>query len=109
MPRLHDTWAVGPHGPLEDIDEGLMSVEGEIVMPLGRFPRRMTVVGLRHRRTAIWSPVPLREAEMKRIEALGEPTILIVPGIGHRLDIRPWKRRYPSARVLCPRGARQAV
>jgi hypothetical protein len=109
MSKLHDTWDVGPHGPLEAVDDGLLSVEGEIVMPLGRFPRRMTVVGLRNGRTAIWSPVPLREPEMERIEALGAPAFLIVPGIAHRLDIRPWKRRYPSARILCPRGARAAV
>jgi hypothetical protein len=69
----------------------------------------MTVVALRNGRTAIWSPLPLREPEMERIEALGTPAILIVPGIGHRLDIRPWQRRYPSARVLCPPGARAAV
>ena len=43
-----------PHGPIEEIDKGLLTVAGEIRMPLGRFPRRMTVIGLPRRRTLIW-------------------------------------------------------
>jgi len=109
MPKLHTAWEVGPHGPLERVDDGLVSVEGEIVMPLGRFPRRMTIITLRRNRTAVWSPVPLDEPEMAQVETFGKPAFLIVPGIAHRLDIRPWKERYADARVLCPPGARKAV
>jgi hypothetical protein len=109
MPKFNKDWTVQPHGPLEALDEGLLTVAGEIVMPLGRFPRRMTVVGLNRGRVAIWSPVPLREPEMARIEALGEVTFLIVPGVGHRLDIQAWRARYPKARVVCAPGARKAV
>jgi hypothetical protein len=46
---------------------------------------------------------------MKKIEALGEPSFLIVPGVGHRLDVKAWKQRYPKAMVLCRPGARKAV
>jgi len=109
MPRFNDTWQVGSHGGLEQLDDGLLTVEGEIRMPLGNFPRRMTVVGLTGRRTAIWSAIPLAEAQMAEIEALGVPSFLIVPGPGHRLDIRPWKARYPKAKVICTPGAREAV
>lgn len=109
MAKFNDKWTVGPHGPLERIDEGLLTVAGEIVMPLGRFPRRMTVVAIGKGQTAIWSAMPLKEPEMREIEALGEPAVLIVPGIAHRLDIKAWKHRYPKARVVCPPGARDAV
>jgi len=109
MAKFNDRWTVGPHGPIEKIDDSIFTVAGEIVMPLGRFPRRMTLVVLAGGRTAIWSAMPLRDVEMAQIEALGRPSFLIVPGIGHRLDIRPWKARYPEAPVLCPPGARQAV
>lgn len=109
MPKFNEEWKVGPHGPLDGLNKGLLTVAAEITMPLGNFPRRMTVVGLRNNRTAIWSAVPLRELEMKTIEALGEPSFLIVPGIGHRLDIKPWKHRYPMAKIICPPGARRAV
>ena len=109
MPKFNDEWKVAPHGTLERLDDGLVSVAGEIRMPLGNFPRRMTVVALNGGRSAIWSAMPLREPEMKEIEALGAPAFLIVPGIAHRLDIRAWKARYPEAKVVCPPGARDAV
>lgn len=53
--------------------------------------------------------MPLREPDMRQIEALGDPAFLIVPGIAHRLDIKPWKQRYPQAKVVCTPGARDAV
>ena len=46
---------------------------------------------------------------MARIEALGRPSVLIVPNPGHRLDAKIWKQRYPDIRVLTPPGARKAV
>jgi hypothetical protein len=109
MPKFNNEWKVGPHGHLERLDEGLLTVEGEIRMPLGNFPRRMTVIGLTGRRTAIWSAIPLAEPQMREIEAIGEPSFLVVPGIGHRLDIKPWTLRYPKAKVVCTPGARDAV
>ena len=109
MPKLHDEWTVLPHGPLREIDDGLLTVVGRIPMPLGGFPRRMTVVRLSGGRTAIFSAIPLVEPEMERIEALGEPAFLIVPSGIHRLDVRPYKARYPKALVIAPIGARQAV
>ena len=109
MPKLHDQWTVLPHGPLREIDYSLLTVVGQIPMPLGNFPRRMTVVGLSKKRTALFSPIPLVEDEMERIEALGEPAFLIVPGGHHRLDARPYKARYPKARIVAPSGARGLV
>ncbi|WP_156388967.1 hypothetical protein [Mesorhizobium sp. Root695] len=109
MPKVHETWQVEPHGRLETVATGLLTVSGEIQMPLGHFPRRMTVIGLTGDRTAIWSCIPLAESEMREIEALGDPAFLIVPGAGHRLDIKPWKLRYPQAKIVCPPGAREAV
>lgn len=109
MAKFNSEWTVGPHGPLEQLESGLLTVEGEIVMPLGRFPRRMSVVTLSDGRVAIWSAIPLREPEMARIEGAGEVAFLIVPGVGHRLDILPWKKRYPRAQVICSPGARTMV
>jgi len=109
LPKLHDQWTVLPHGPLREIDYSLLTVVGQIPMPLGNFPRRMTVVGLSKKRTALFSPIPLVEDEMERIEALGEPAFLIVPGGHHRLDARPYKARYPKARIVAPSGARGLV
>lgn len=109
MPAILEKWEVMPHEPLVEIDDGVLTVAGEIRMPLGNFPRRMTVVRLSHNRTAIFSAIALDESEMARIEAMGRPAFLIVPGDGHRLDSRIWKERYPDIEVIAPPGAREAV
>lgn len=100
MAKLHDDWTVLPRGPLRELEPGLLTVVGQIPMPFGNFPRRMTVVGLDGGTTALFSPVPLVEEEMRRIEALGQPAWLIIPNHGHRLDARPFRARYPEARIV---------
>jgi len=105
MAKLHDEWTVQPHGPLHEVEPGLLTVVGEIKMPLGSFPRRMTIVALDRGGTALYSPIPLREPDMQRIEAHGEPRYLIVPSPAHRLDIGPFKRRYTRAKVVAAPGA----
>jgi hypothetical protein len=102
MSKLNQKWIVQPHSDLIALADGLLTVEGSIVMPLGTFPRRMTVLALHDGGSAIWSPIPLREAEMSRIEALGPVRFLIVPNRGHRLDLKPLKNRYPGARIIAP-------
>jgi hypothetical protein len=109
MAKLHDEWTILPHGPLRELEPGLLTVVGQIPMPLGNFPRRMTVVGLGDGRTAIWSPIALAEVEMRRIEALGEPAFLIIPNPAHRLDARPYRARYPQAKVLTAPNAVKRV
>lgn len=109
MSRLNEEWKVQKHGPLERLGDGLHTVAGEIVMPLGHFPRRMTVLELPGRRLAVWSAIALREQEMAQLEAMGSVDFLIVPGASHRLDLKAWKLRYPAAKVLCAPGAREAV
>ena len=109
MPKLNTEWVVQPHGALDQIADGLWTVSGAIVMPIGNFPRRMTVIALKKSGSAIWSPISLNEKEMARIEALGPVRFLIVPNRAHRLDLHAWKRRYPDARIISPPSARNMV
>lgn len=109
MAKLNDRWTVQPHGELVEVAEGIFTVEGSIVMPLGHFPRRMTVLTLKDGGSAVWSAVPLRETEMARIEAIGPVRFLIVPNQAHRLDLKPWHVRYPEARIIAPPSAKDAV
>jgi hypothetical protein len=99
------TWTVLPHGPLSEVDVNLWTVVGEIPMPIGEFPRRMTVVRLTDGRLVIYSAIALAEDEMRALEALGTPAFLIVPCERHRLDAPVWKDRYPAIRVIAPPGA----
>lgn len=109
MSATLEKWKVSPHEALVEIDDGILTVAGEIVMPLGNFPRRMTVLRLSGARTAIYSAIALEEPEMARIAAMGQPSFLIVPGDHHRLDARIWKDRYPDIQVIAPPGAMGAV
>jgi hypothetical protein len=109
MPAILEKWEVMPHGPLVEVDDGILTVAGEIAMPLGRFPRRMTAVALAGGGTAIYSAIALDAPEMARIEAMGTPEILIVPGDAHRMDAKIWKQRYPELRIVAPPGAEEKV
>jgi hypothetical protein len=109
MAQTLKTWTVLPHGKLSQIDDNLLTVEGELPMPLGDFPRRMTVARLRDGRLVIFSAIALDEPEMAALEAFGEPTYLVVPGDIHRMDAKIWKERYPALHVIAPPGAREKV
>jgi len=49
------------------------------------------------------SVIALDDATMKQIESLGKPSVIIVPSPSHRADAAVYKRRYPNARVICPK------
>jgi hypothetical protein len=109
MPKFNKEWKVLPHGRVETVDDRIVTVEGEISMPLGKFPRRMTVVGLSRNRSAVFSAIALKEEDMRRIGEVGTPSFLIVPNGHHRLDAHAWKERYPELKVLCPPAAKKSV
>lgn len=109
MGKPFTEWTVLPHGALEQLDDRLMTVVGDIHMPLMDFPRRMTVARLDDGRLVIFSAIALDEPEMSRIESFGTPAFLVVPNERHRMDIKIWKDRYPELRVIAPPGARKEV
>ena len=109
MPRALEQWTVLPHGQLSQIDENILTVAGDLHMPLGDFPRRMSVVRLRDRSLVIYSAIALHEDEMRALEAFGRPAYLVVPSDKHRLDAKIWQDRYPELIVIAPEGARDKV
>jgi hypothetical protein len=109
MPKPFSEWKVLPHGKLTAIENDILTVVGEIPMPVGDMTRRMTVVRLRDKRLVIFSAVALDEEEMSALEDFGEPAFLIVPNDHHRLDSKIWKGRYPAMKVITPHGAREKV
>ena len=109
MPKPFTEWTVLPHGKLSRLDDNLLSVTGDLPMPVGDFPRRMTVVRLHDGRLVIYSAIALDEIEMPALVAFGEPGFLIVPNDIHRMDAKIWKDRYPQLRVVAPAGVRRQV
>lgn len=102
-------WKVLPHGKLVSVEDNILTVVGEIPMPLTSIPRRMTVVRLRDGRLVIFNAVALDEDAMRRLEDFGKPAFLVVPNGHHRLDAKIWKDRYPEMQVITPAGAREKV
>jgi hypothetical protein len=109
MPGILKEWTVLPHGALNRLEKDLLTVVGDLPMPLGTFPRRMTVVRLPDSRLIIYSAIALDEPEMRALEGWGRPSYLIVPSDIHRKDAKIWKDRYPGLFVVTPAGARDKV
>jgi hypothetical protein len=109
MSKTLTEWKVLPHGKLTKVDDSILSVVGEIQMPLTSLPRRMTVVRLLDGRLVIFNAIALDEHEMRTLEDFGTPTFMIVPNGHHRLDAKIWKDRYPRLQVIAPAGARAKV
>jgi hypothetical protein len=109
MTRPFETWKVLPHGKLTALEENLLTVVGDLHMPLGDFPRRMSVVRLQDGRLVIYSAIALDEPEMAALESFGRPAFLIVPSDRHRMDAKIWRQRYPHLLVIAPEGARAKV
>src|SRR5450755_1245387 len=109
MPKPFTEWTVLPHGKLSRLDDNLLSVTGNLHMPVGDVQRRMTVVRLESGKLVIYSAIALDEAEMRALEEFGEPSFLIVPNDIHRMDAKIWKDRYPELTVIAPAGVQKRV
>src|SRR6266702_4637811 len=109
MTRPFQQWNVLPQAKLTEVDENVLTVTGELHMPLTDLPRRMTVARLHDSRLVIFSAIALDEVEMLALEEYGQPAFLVVPNYHHRLDARVWKERYPSIQVVAPEGSRAKV
>lgn len=107
--KPNERWTVRPHDKLVELAPNLHTVSGQFDMPLGQTTRRMTIARPANERLVIYSAISLDEPEMRKVEALGTVAYLVVPSAIHRMDIKPWKQRYPSAIVIAPVGAKRKV
>jgi hypothetical protein len=102
-----DARTVHPHEPIVELAENLWCVQGDV--PGAPIKRRMTIAKLSDGGLVIHNAMLLKKADMKRIEAWGEPRYVVVPNAFHRLDVATFKERYPDAEIVCPRNARTKV
>jgi hypothetical protein len=107
MAKVHTSWNVLNHGPLEQLADNLWRVDG--ALPGMSLRRTMTVVRRADGALLLHSPIALDAAEQERLEALGPPAVMIVPNAWHRLDAPTYKTRYPNLVTFCPRGGREKV
>ena len=97
-------WTVLPHGKLMRINDHILTVVGDLKMPLLELPRRMTVVRLKSGDLVVFSAIALRDPDMTELETFGRPAFLVVPSLRHRLDAPGYARRYPGIKVVAPRA-----
>lgn len=109
MTAPFETWTVLPHGELITVNDRIMSVVGELKMPLLELPRRMTLVRLASGELVIFSAIALNETGMAKLEAFGRPAFLVVPSERHRLDAPSYAQRYPGIKVVAPRAGIEKI
>jgi hypothetical protein len=102
-------WTVLAHGKLTRINDRILTVVGDLKMPLLELPRRMTVVRLKSGDLAIFSAIALRDPDMAELEAFGRPAFLVVPSVRHRLDAPGYALRYPRITVVAPRAGIEKI
>lgn len=91
-----------PHGAPVELAPGLWQVEGSLPFPL---KRNMTLSRRPDGSLMVISAIALDEAGMKALEALGEPTTLVISHPMHTMDAAFYKARYPKMRVIAPKDA----
>jgi hypothetical protein len=107
MAKVHETWNVLEHGPLEQLADNLWRVAGSL--PGMSLKRTMTVVRRADGSLLLHSPIALDEPRRQQLEALGAVAVIVVPNAGHRLDAPAYKARYPGVVTFCPRGGRSKI
>ncbi len=107
MAKVHTAWKVLPHQPIEKLSDRLWRVEGDLPgMPMKRV---MSIARRADGDLVIHNAVALADEQMAEIDAWGRVSVIVVPNGFHRLDAKIFHDRYPSARVVCPAGARAKV
>jgi hypothetical protein len=78
-------WTVTPHGPLEQHDDNLWSIESP-VPGIGNFPRRMAIVRRSDGTLVFYNAVPLDDQRLAEVNALGKPRQLVIAHYLHMID-----------------------
>jgi hypothetical protein len=95
-----------PHGDPQELMPGVWTVTGSLPFPVKRV---MTIVKLADGSLLLHSVIAMSDAGMAKLDALGKPSVVVVPHGGHRLDATFYKERYPDVRVVAPAAARAKI
>ncbi|ACY17397.1 hypothetical protein [Haliangium ochraceum] len=106
--KVDTSWQVHPHDPILELAPNLQQVTGDI--PGMALRRIMTLVRMQDGRLLVHNPIALEDAYMAELERwAGAPAFVVVPNGWHRIDCAAFKRRYPEAKIVCPRGSVKKV
>jgi hypothetical protein len=95
-------WIVTPHGPIEKLDDNLWAVESPVPgIPGGGFPRRMSIVRRSDGTLLLHNAIPLDEAGLRALAALGRPELLALPSPFHCIDAHAMRAKL-GLKVFAP-------
>lgn len=95
-------WIVTPHGPIEKLDDNLWAVEGAVPgIPGGRFPRRMSIMRRSDGTLLLHNAIPLDDAGLHALAALGRPELLVLPSPLHCIDAHAMRAKL-GLKVFAP-------
>ena len=100
-------WTVLHHRPLQQLDENLWAVEGDVPGIAG-LRRRMSIVRRSDGGLLFFNAVPVDDATLAQVRALGTPSILVIPQHLHMMDAHAFRERL-GVRVFAPAGTRALV
>lgn len=107
MVKAFEEWTVLEHTTIEKLTNNIWTVDGEV--PRMSLRRRMTLIRLNDGKLIIHSPIALDDKEMNEVIQWGEISFIIIPNHWHRLDSKVYKKRFPEAKIVCPRGSKKKV
>ena len=100
-------WIVTHHDPLEQLDDNLWAVNGDIpgFPPNTGFHRRMSIVRLSDGRLLFHNAIPVDQATLAQIRTLGTPALLLLPHHLHAIDAHSFREKldlavYTAARSI---------
>ena len=86
-----------PHGRPEQFAPTLWEVSGTLSFPLAR---KMVIHRLADSTLLLHSVVAMDEEGMQALEALGRPSVMVVPHSSHTMDAPFYAERYPAMKVV---------
>src|SRR4051794_7702875 len=89
-----------PHGKPEPFAPSLWEVRGTLSFPL---VRKMVIHRLADGTLLLHSVVAMDEEGMRALEALGQPSVMVVPHAMHTLDAPFYAERFPEMKVVAPK------
>ncbi len=93
-------WTVFRPGPLTQRDEHLWTIDDD-VPGLPGATRRMTVLKRPDGTLLFYNAIPVPDATLEQLRALGTPAVLIVPNQFHALDVAAFAHRL-GLTAYCP-------
>jgi hypothetical protein len=84
-------WIVTKHGPLQKLEDNLWCVDGDV--PGVPIKRRMCIIRMQDGSLLFFHAIPVDDATLEQIKALGKPAYLVVGHDQHAIDANAFQQK----------------